>query len=91
MGKGKKVAIVNRKVTFFFLLMTSTILLSGCWSKKELTDLAIVAALGVDKTEDGKYAHNPADHQSRERGRGHARRRRRDSKPACYDLFGYRG
>ncbi|WP_419955336.1 Ger(x)C family spore germination protein [Neobacillus niacini] len=30
-------------------------LLSGCWSKKELTDLAIVAALGIDKNEQGRY------------------------------------
>ncbi|MGM0852533.1 MAG: Ger(x)C family spore germination protein [Bacillota bacterium] len=44
------------KLVFLILLMTMTVLLSGCWSKKELTDLAIVAAMGVDKTEDGKYA-----------------------------------
>ncbi|MGG3915464.1 Ger(x)C family spore germination protein [Rossellomorea vietnamensis] len=47
---------MNRKVPFLLLLITMALLLSGCWSKKELTDLAIVAALGVDKTEDGKYA-----------------------------------
>ncbi|CAN7541916.1 Ger(x)C family spore germination protein [Rossellomorea sp. LjRoot5] len=46
---------MNRKVTFIILMMSLTLFLSGCWSKKELTDLAIVAALGVDKTEDGKY------------------------------------
>ncbi|PFA62873.1 spore gernimation protein KC [Bacillus sp. AFS015802] len=46
---------MNRNATFFLIMITMTLLLSGCWSKKELTDLAIVAALGVDKTEDGKY------------------------------------
>ncbi len=29
--------------------------LSGCWSKKELTDLAFIIAVGLDKTTDGKY------------------------------------
>ncbi|TDB53176.1 MULTISPECIES: Ger(x)C family spore germination protein [Bacillaceae] len=38
-----------------FLLILILFLLTGCWSKKELTDLAIVAAMGIDKTEDGKY------------------------------------
>lgn len=31
------------------------ILLSGCWDKKELTDLSIVNAIGIDKTENGRY------------------------------------
>lgn len=47
---------MKHKLVFLIVLMTMPFLLSGCWSKKELTDLAIVAALGVDKTEDGKYA-----------------------------------
>lgn len=33
------------------LLMILTILLSGCWSKRELNELAIVAALGIDKVD----------------------------------------
>ncbi|PGR10959.1 spore gernimation protein KC [Priestia megaterium] len=32
-----------------------TLFLTSCWSKKELTDLAIVAAMGLDKTKDGRY------------------------------------
>jgi spore germination protein KC len=36
------------------LLLCVTVL-SGCWSKKELTDLAFVIAVGIDKTKDGKY------------------------------------
>jgi spore germination protein KC len=46
---------MKHKLVFLIVLMTLPVLLSGCWSKKELTDLAIVAALGVDKTDDGKY------------------------------------
>ncbi|WP_057915168.1 Ger(x)C family spore germination protein [Peribacillus muralis] len=34
-------------------LMLPLICLSGCWSSIELNDLAIVTALGIDKTEDG--------------------------------------
>jgi spore germination protein KC len=37
------------------VIIGTTLLLSGCWSKKELTDLAIVAALGIDKNEEGRY------------------------------------
>ncbi|MBG9453852.1 spore gernimation protein [Lysinibacillus sphaericus] len=33
------------------LLMILTIFLSGCWSKRELNELAIVAALGIDKVD----------------------------------------
>ncbi|WP_226672040.1 Ger(x)C family spore germination protein [Rossellomorea aquimaris] len=47
---------MNRKGMFLAIMVTMSLLLSGCWSKKELTDLAIVAAMGVDKTDDGKYA-----------------------------------
>lgn len=36
-------------------IIGATLLLSGCWSKKELTDLAIVAAFGIDKNEEGRY------------------------------------
>jgi spore germination protein KC len=44
-----------RKMKILFILIAISFFLSGCWSKKELTDLAIVAAMGVDKAEDGKY------------------------------------
>ncbi|MFF2444800.1 Ger(x)C family spore germination protein [Priestia megaterium] len=46
---------MKRKGAFLLLLVTMMVLLSSCWSKKELTDLAIVAAMGVDKTKSGKY------------------------------------
>jgi spore germination protein KC len=45
---------INTLVCFLVVIGT-TLLLSGCWSKKELTDLAIVAAIGIDKNEEGGY------------------------------------
>lgn len=40
--------------TFLFLLMVS--LLTGCWNKRELNEMAIVVAMGVDKAEEsGEY------------------------------------
>ncbi|MFL0498775.1 Ger(x)C family spore germination protein [Priestia megaterium] len=46
---------MKRKGTFLLLMMAMTVLLTSCWSKKELTDLAIVSAMGIDKTKDGRY------------------------------------
>ncbi|MED4074506.1 Ger(x)C family spore germination protein [Priestia endophytica] len=46
---------MKRKGAVLLLMMTVTVLLTSCWSKKELTDLAIVAAMGVDKTKEGRY------------------------------------
>ncbi|EIJ82180.1 spore germination protein KC [Bacillus methanolicus PB1] len=46
---------MNHKRIFLFLILTITLLLSGCWSKKELTDLAFISALGIDINEEGRY------------------------------------
>ncbi|MDN3232726.1 Ger(x)C family spore germination protein [Priestia megaterium] len=46
---------MKRKGVFLLLILTITLFLTSCWSKKELTDLAIVAAMGLDKTKDGRY------------------------------------
>ncbi|MGG3157750.1 Ger(x)C family spore germination protein, partial [Priestia megaterium] len=46
---------MKRKGVFLLLILTMTLFLTSCWSKKELTDLAIVAAMGIDKTKDGRY------------------------------------
>lgn len=46
---------MKRKMAMFFSLLLCAATLSGCWSKKELTDLAFVIAVGIDKTEDGKF------------------------------------
>jgi spore germination protein KC len=45
----------NKRLLFLLVFLSNTLLLSGCWSKKELTDLAIVAAIGIDKNEEGRY------------------------------------
>jgi spore germination protein KC len=42
----KRICIV---ITYIFILLT----LTGCWSKRELTELAITTAIGIDKIEDG--------------------------------------
>ncbi|MET4561204.1 spore germination protein KC [Lysinibacillus parviboronicapiens] len=46
-----EVAEIKKSSTFLLLLFISLIL-SGCWSKKELNELAIVVAAGVDKIDD---------------------------------------
>lgn len=40
----------NRKMILLFLILT--LILSGCWSKRELNELAIVVALGIDKVDE---------------------------------------
>lgn len=40
------------KLNWICLLCILTLLLSGCWSKRELNELAIVVALGIDKIDD---------------------------------------
>ncbi|WP_155591295.1 Ger(x)C family spore germination protein [Lysinibacillus cavernae] len=40
------------KVHAICLLCILTLVLSGCWSKRELNELAIVVALGIDKVDD---------------------------------------
>lgn len=41
-----------KKVLTVMLLTLLTLVLSGCWSKRELNELAIAMALGVDKVDD---------------------------------------
>ncbi|MHC0037655.1 Ger(x)C family spore germination protein [Pseudoneobacillus sp. C159] len=41
---------------WFFLLLISAMMLTGCWSSKEITDLMIVTGIGIDKdAESGNY------------------------------------
>lgn len=42
-----------KKIFYIILFLIMLFGLTGCWSVKELTDIAIVSALGIDKTEDG--------------------------------------
>ncbi|WP_285399742.1 Ger(x)C family spore germination protein [Lysinibacillus sp. fls2-241-R2A-57] len=44
-----------KKSLIVIFLVIFTLLLSGCWSKRELSDLAIVSALGIDKINDEYY------------------------------------
>ncbi|GLC89036.1 Ger(x)C family spore germination protein [Lysinibacillus piscis] len=41
------------KLQLIGCLLIVSLLLSGCWSKRELNELAIVTALGIDKVDDG--------------------------------------
>ncbi|EON70296.1 Ger(x)C family spore germination protein [Lysinibacillus sphaericus] len=42
-----------KKFLILFLLISLSFLLSSCWGKRELNELAIVVAVGVDKIDDG--------------------------------------
>lgn len=44
----------KREVVFLLLILSAILLTTGCWNRKELDHLAIVAAVGVDKGEDQK-------------------------------------
>ncbi|WP_110929518.1 Ger(x)C family spore germination protein [Bacillus massiliglaciei] len=46
---------MNRKWILPFAAVLIAILLSGCWSRKELNELAIISAVGLDMDEEGKY------------------------------------
>ncbi|MFB1100496.1 Ger(x)C family spore germination protein [Terribacillus sp. JSM ZJ617] len=47
---------MNKNKYFLLLILISfSIFLSGCWDKKEVTDIAIVAAIAIDKNEEGRY------------------------------------
>jgi spore germination protein KC len=46
---------MKRKRFWMICLFIGTILLSGCWSRKELTDIAIVTGMGIDLSEEGQY------------------------------------
>lgn len=46
---------MKRNITLWMLSSLMILFLSGCWSQKELTDIAIISALGVDTDGDGKF------------------------------------
>ncbi|WML44219.1 Ger(x)C family spore germination protein [Neobacillus sp. PS3-40] len=46
---------MKQTIVLVLLLLNSLPLLSGCWNQKELTDLAIVIAMGVDKGKDKRF------------------------------------
>lgn len=62
-------------VKIAILAVLSMVLLTGCWNNKDLTEINIVVALGIDRTEDGKMlltvqAVEPAAIQSTASGKG---------------------
>ncbi|WP_368042008.1 Ger(x)C family spore germination protein [Lysinibacillus sphaericus] len=45
--------IINKTTIKLIFLIFISIILTGCWSKRELNELAIVTAAGIDKTDEG--------------------------------------
>lgn len=43
---------MRRKYILIFLILNMSLLLTGCWSRKELNEISIASALGFDKTGD---------------------------------------
>ncbi|WP_342543919.1 Ger(x)C family spore germination protein [Lysinibacillus sp. FSL W7-1291] len=43
---------IIKHTLFFILLLSVILLLGGCWNKRELNELAIVTAVGVDKSDE---------------------------------------
>ncbi|HEX2924968.1 MAG TPA: Ger(x)C family spore germination protein [Ruminiclostridium sp.] len=46
--------MIKRIIAVILLLTFSAILLTGCWDRKELNQLGIAMAIGLDKTEEGR-------------------------------------
>ncbi len=46
---------MSRKSISLYLIIASISFLSGCWSQKELNELAIISATSIDKNEEGQY------------------------------------
>ncbi|WP_416150857.1 Ger(x)C family spore germination protein [Salipaludibacillus sp. HK11] len=40
----------------FFIFLAVLLILSGCWNARELKDMAIVSAIGIDKSEEGEIS-----------------------------------
>ncbi|WP_243388038.1 Ger(x)C family spore germination protein [Bacillus kexueae] len=46
---------MNKLLKLGMIFVIITAVLTGCWSRRELNDLAIAIAIGIDKGEDGNY------------------------------------
>ncbi|WP_216830965.1 Ger(x)C family spore germination protein [Alkalihalobacterium elongatum] len=44
-----------RKKDVVTVLFTVSFLLTGCWNAQELTDLSLISAVGIDKTDQGEF------------------------------------
>ena len=47
---------MKKSFAIFLILFLLQIMLTGCWNRRELDTLAIVQAVGLDRTEDGKIS-----------------------------------
>lgn len=43
-----------RKLSLFVLIIFTALIFTGCWNNRDLTELSILTALGIDKKDDGK-------------------------------------
>lgn len=50
---GRRSFPMKGKVTLLITLTILVISLTGCWNRRELTDLSIATAMGIDKSDDG--------------------------------------
>jgi len=46
---------MSRKSIPIYLIIVSILFLSGCWSQKEVNELAIISAMAIDINEEGQY------------------------------------
>lgn len=44
---------MRKNLTLFIILMVSITLLTGCWNRREINELSIATAIGIDKSEEG--------------------------------------
>lgn len=44
-----------KRIVFFLWILNCLFLLTGCWDRKELSEIKVVAGMAIDKGEDGKY------------------------------------
>ena len=72
--RSKKIKRVESTIIFVLLIMLP-LFLTGCWNNRDLTEINIVSAFGIDRTEDGKVlltaqVVEPAAIQSTSSGKG---------------------
>lgn len=67
------------------MLLLSSMLLSGCWDRTEINDLAIVLATGVDYKDGQAQLTAPDLHSAKRKRRLGERRGRRERKRSHHD------
>ncbi len=46
---------MTHKQLIAFVLLIGTLLITGCWNSKELTDLSLISAVGIDRSSENDY------------------------------------